>query len=81
MLRLTRQTAYSLQIINFQLNHANFHHRCFQNTEIHSFRWSSQSSKNVDVKVDRKKTFIATGLIAACGLGFAYYIKREKDLG
>lgn len=46
------------------------------------FRQYSQATKRDDSgKIDRKKTYLATAICATGLIGWAYYVKREKDLG
>lgn len=41
----------------------------------------SQPPKQSDVVVNRKPKYIVGALLTASALGFAWYVKREKELG
>lgn len=41
----------------------------------------SQSTKGDDVVVNRSKKFIFAGVFTLSAIGFAWYVKREKEIG
>lgn len=43
--------------------------------------YSQATNRDDSGKIDRKKTYLFTAICTAGLIGWAYYVKREKDLG
>lgn len=70
------------QFVKHQCRLLRLFNRSFQYRFVQQkFNYSQNPIPNTEVKFNRKKKYIYSAVLGVCCLGFAYYIKKEKEYG